>query len=279
MVVYPDDIVAIQHTRDSGTFLHCLNNEASLNSPWRQSYMSLRGAEWGGWCEGGLTSLPQDGQWVDGVVCDLRMLYVDNLYRATEHDDSFDFAHKETTTAPEIWALTTGPSPSLRSKFGLTVIHPVPDEMNRIHVQINIPTLIVVKILSGQTAKSSWSAPVLQTGVPFLPTCPKKVAQSLPGCKRQSHDDWFSSVTLVLPSVGAQTLNISVMDGVISESVSLGVCGYEVVTGLSVEPHGCMRTLIETPQVRMNKMVLISTDILIVIFVYIVHISIYALDA
>lgn len=248
-MVYPDDIVAIQHTRDSGTFLHCLNSEASLNSAWRQSYMSFKKAEWGGWWEGGLTSLPNGGQWVDGVVCDLRMLYVDNLNRGTEHDDNFGITHRETTTALDIWALTTGPTSSLRSNFGLRVIHPMPDEKNQIHVQINIPTLIVVKVLSGQKARSSWSAPVLQTGVPFLPYCPEEVAQSWSGCRGQSYDDWFSSVTLVLPSVGVKTLNISVRDAANFQYMNLRVCGYEAVTGLSVEPHGCLRMLIETPQV------------------------------
>ncbi|KAG8008965.1 Polycystin-1, partial [Nibea albiflora] len=216
IMVYPDDIVAIQHTRDSGAFLHCLNNEASLNSPWRQSYMSFRKAEWGG--------------------C------------GTEHGDNSGFTHRETTTALDIWALTTGPTPSLRSKFGLSVIHPMPDEKNQIHVQIKIPTLIVIKVLSGQKARSSWSAPILQTDVPFLPHCPEEMAQSLPGCRGQSHDDWFSSVSLVLPSVGVKTLNITVMDAVNSQTVNLRVCGYEAVTGLSVEPHGCLRMLIETPQ-------------------------------
>lgn len=255
IIVYPDDIVAVQHTRDSGTLLHCLNSEASLNSPWRQSYMSLGGTQWGGWREGGLTSLPQDGQWMDGVVCDLRMLYVDNLHRGTEHDGSFGFTHRETTTAPDIWALTTGPTPSPRSEFGLNVIHPVPDKKNQIHVQINIPTVIVVKVLSGEKARSSWSAPVLQTGVPFLPSCPEEVAQSWPHCMSQSHDAWFSSATLMLPSVGAQTLNVSVMDAVSSQTVSVTVCGYVAVTGLSVEPHGCLRMLVETPQVRMQKLI------------------------
>uniref|UniRef100_A0AAQ4PFT7 Polycystic kidney disease 1b n=2 Tax=Gasterosteus aculeatus aculeatus TaxID=481459 RepID=A0AAQ4PFT7_GASAC len=243
ITVYPDDVVAIQHTRDPGTFLHCLNSEASLNSSWRQSYMSLRRPEWGGWWEGGLTSLPQGGQWVDGVVCDLRMLYVDNLHRA---DDSFGFAHKETTAAPEIRALTTAPTPT--SQFGLHVIHPVPDDKNQIHFQINVPTLIVIKVLHGGKASSSWSAPVLQTGVPFLSSCPEEVAQSWDGCKTESPDAWFSSATLVLPSVGLRTLNISVKDAVRSQTVSVGICGYEAVTGLSVEPHGCWRMLCDIPQ-------------------------------
>lgn len=245
-MVFPDDIVAIQHTRNPGTFLHCLTSEASQNSPWRQSYMSFRGSEWGGWREGGLTSLPREGQWVDGEVCDLRMLYVDNLHRGTEYDADIGFSDRERTTAP------THPPPSLRSEFGLNVVHPVPDEKNQIHVQVNAPTLIVVKILSGQNARSTWSAPVLQTGLPFLPSCPEEVAHSVPGCERQSHDDWFSSVTLALPSVGVQTMNISVMDALSSQSVSLRVCGYEAVTGLSVEPHRCLRMLVEMPQVRMQ---------------------------
>lgn len=247
-MVYPDDVVAIQHTRASGTFLHCLNSEASLNSLWRQSYMSIRGMDWGGWWEGGLTSLPEGVQWVDGVVCDLRLLYVDNLHRGTEHVDDFGF----TNTDPNILALTTGPTPSLISKFELSVIHPVPDGKNQIHVQINVPTLIVVKVLSGQKVWSSWSAPVLQTGVPFLSSCPEELAQSWPGCKRQSHKEQFSSVILVLPSEGVTTLNITVMDAASSQSVSLSVCGYEAVTGLSVEPRRCHRMLVETPQVRIN---------------------------
>ncbi|XP_054860443.1 polycystin-1 isoform X2 [Amphiprion ocellaris] len=248
IMVYPDDIVAVQHTLDSGAFLHCLNGEATFNSPWRQSYLSIRGTEWGGWLEGGLTSLPQGSKWVDGVVCDLRMLYVDTIHRATEHDDIFDYTHTETTTVPDTRSPTGGPNPSVRSKFRLNVIHPLPDDKNQIHVQINIPTLIIVKALFGEKAKSSWSAPVLQTGVPFLPSCPEEVVQSSPGCKKQSQDVWFSSVTLLLPSAGVQMLNISVMDVESFQSVRVKVCGYEKVAGLTVEPHGCLRMLVDTSQ-------------------------------
>ncbi|XP_068439233.1 polycystin-1 [Clinocottus analis] len=253
IVVYPDDIVAVQHTRDSGAFLHCLSGEASSHSPWRQSYLSLRRSERGGWWEEGLTSPPRGGLWVDGVVCDVRMLYVDNLHRATEHDDGFGFTHGETTAAPDVWDLTTRPTPSARSPFGLHVVHPVPDEKNQIHVRINVPTLIVVKVLSGGKASSSWSAPVLRTGVPFLQSCPKELAHSRAGCEGQYRDAWFSSATLVLPSVGVQTLNINVMDAVSLQTVSVSVCGYEAVTGLSVEPHGCWRILVDTPQLFIGK--------------------------
>uniref|UniRef100_UPI0037E95008 polycystin-1 n=1 Tax=Semicossyphus pulcher TaxID=241346 RepID=UPI0037E95008 len=249
IMVFPDDIVAIQHTRDSGTFLHCLSSEASLKSPWRQSYMSLRRTEWGGWWEGGLTSLPQEGQWVDGVVCDLRMQYEDSLPKGTEYNN--DFTHRKTTTTPVIQTLTNGPT--LSTRFGLNVIHPVPDENNQIHVLMKVPTLIVVKVQSGDNARSSWSVPIQQTGIPFLPYCPEEVTQFVPDCKRQFHDAWFSSVTLVMPSEGAQTLNISVMDAVSSQTLSVRVWGYKAVTGLSVEPRGCLRMLVDTSQSFLAK--------------------------
>ncbi|KAK2820940.1 hypothetical protein Q5P01_023899 [Channa striata] len=246
IMVYPDDIVAIQHTRDSGTFLHCLNKEASVNSPWRQSYLSLRGAEWEGWWKGNFISLSQGGQWKDEVVCDLRMLYLDHPHRETEHEDVFGF--KDQTTVSDVRALTTGPSLNMGTKFRLQVIFPLTDKKNQIHVQINSPTLIVVKVLSGETARSSWSAPVLQSGVPFSPSCPEEVIQSWPGDKTQFSEAWFSSVTLVSSSVGVQTMNISVTDAVSSESVSVKVCSYEAITGLSIEPHGHWRMLVDMSQ-------------------------------
>lgn len=245
--MYPDDIVAVQHTLDSGAFLHCLKGEASRNSPWRQSYLSFRGREWGGWLEGGVTSLPPGSKWVDGVVCDLRMLYVDT-HRATEHED---YTQTEAATVRGIRPLPTAPDPSLGSRFRLHVIHPLPDEKNQIHVQINVPTVIVVTALFGEKASSSWSAPVLQTGVPFLPSCPEDVLQFSPGCKNQ--DAWFSSATLLLPSPGVQVLNVSVTDARRLQSLSVKVCGYEAVMGLSVEPRGCRRTPVDTSQVSLKQ--------------------------
>lgn len=248
IMVYPDDIVAIQHTRNSGTFLHCLTNEASMDSPWRQSYMTFRGSEWGGWWDGSSPLLPQAGQWVDGVLCDLKILYMDHLQSEAKQNDHLLFNLGGTTTVPDFRA-----SPNdLRARFGLTIIHPVPNENNQICVKINVPVRIIVKVLSGQRPRSSWSTPVNQTGVPFLPSCPAEMLSSCPGCATRSPDDWFSSVTLVLPSVGVQTMNISVTDAVKSQNVSVEVHGYEAITGLTIESHGCPRMHINTPQVRMK---------------------------
>lgn len=260
-MVYPDDIVAIQHTRNSGTFLHCLSKDVSMDSPWRQSYMSVMGPDWGGWWEGSSPPLPEAGHWVDGVMCDLKILYVDSSQSGAEHNDHFPFNPGDSTTVPDIWT-PTDPS----SRFELTIIHPVPNENNQIHVEVNVPTLLVIKVLSGERAWSSWSTPVGQSGIPFLPSCPEEVLTSCPGCGTPSPDDWFSSVPLVLPFVGVQTLNISVMDAASSQTVSVKVHGYEAVTGLSIESHGCTRMLVDTQQVRIKTPTLQTSFIYNVVF-------------
>lgn len=256
-MVYPDDIVAIQHTRDTGAFLHCLSSEASLDSPWRQSYLSFRSTEWEGWWNGGLTSLPPGGHWVDRTVCNLRMTYTDHPRRGAGHEENFGSSYSEPPSAYDSSDLSNSPTQNPESEFAqLVVVHPVPDEKNQIHVQINVPILVVVKLPSGQNARSSWSAPVLQSDVPFLPTCPQAVADFSPGCSTQSQKDWFSSVPLVLSSAGLHKLNISASDARSSHSVNLTVCVYEPVTGLSVEPQSCPRILIGTPHVSMEKLLL-----------------------
>ncbi|XP_054604965.2 polycystin-1 isoform X2 [Nothobranchius furzeri] len=240
IMVYPDDIVAVQHNRDSGAFLHCLNGDAATNSPWRQSYLLLRREEWGGWWERGLTSLPRGSKWMDEVVCDLRILYEDKLHRVTEQEE-FSDPLTETTTASYIRPQTPGPI-----HFTVNIIYPQPDENNRIHLTINIPTMIVVKALVGEKATSSWSAPVLQTEVPFHPSCPEPVVQSIPDCKTKYAGSRFSSVMFVLPSLGVHTLNISV--GHSDRVQTVEVHGYEAVMGLTKEPHACQRTLMFMPR-------------------------------
>ncbi|XP_029619793.1 polycystin-1 [Salmo trutta] len=250
--IYPDDILSIQHTGRPGTFLSCRDNASSSSSPWQQSYLSLQGAEWGGWWEGGLSSPPDGGQWVDGVVCDLRVLYVDTLHghgyiSSTGQSELSGFTHIGNISMPiSMTPETSAPTPANIS--GLCMIHPLPDGDNQIHILVDTPILIVVKILSGKGATSSWLAPVLQTGVPFLPSCPGELPDSWPGCERDSPDSWFSHMSLVLPSVGVHTLNVSAVNGVSEQSTCVQACVYEPVAGLSVEPHGHLRMLVDLSQ-------------------------------
>ncbi|XP_037134333.1 uncharacterized protein LOC119138429 [Syngnathus acus] len=154
ITVYPDDVVAIQHTRDPGAFLRCLASEAALNSPWRQSYLSLQGStKWGGWWEGGLAFPPPQGEhWVDEVVCDLRLLYEDPTPRgATEQARLL-----ETTAASGI----KSPSPSAASTLtpcgyeavaGLDV-----EPRGRRRMLVDVPQSFTAQVERGSSVTFSW---------------------------------------------------------------------------------------------------------------------------
>ncbi|XP_067100237.1 LOW QUALITY PROTEIN: polycystin-1-like [Osmerus mordax] len=244
ILVFPDDILAVQSTRPPGTFLHCRTNGSS---PWRQSYLSLRGKEWGGWWEGGLSSPPEGGVWVDGLECDLRMLYVDTLHgHGTGQNHLSGFTHASST--PITRAMTPSPAPAPSPISGLGFIHPRPDADHRIHILVDVPTLVVVKILSGEGATSSWSAPVLQTGVIFQPACPEELPRSWAGCEREPPGSWFSWALLVLPSVGERSVRVKAVNGVSSQSAGVQVWAYEQVAGLHLGPSGRLRMLVGVSQ-------------------------------
>ncbi|XP_051522562.1 polycystin-1 [Myxocyprinus asiaticus] len=236
ITVYPDDILAVQHTRRTGEFLHCV---AGTSSAWRHSYLSLHGPEWGGWFKGSLTAHPGVGQWLDGVVCDLRVIYEDTN------------PHYGVSPIPSTMQTTSESNSPIKTQSLVTSLHvlyPELDKNNQMHVAINVPTLIVIKINSGENAISSWSAPVSKNGVLFVSSCPAVMLEIDGGCVRETSDTWFSYVYMVLPSQGEHTLNIVASNSLNSQSLSLRVVSHIPVTGLSIQPLGFSRVLVDIPQ-------------------------------
>ncbi|XP_048343371.1 polycystin-1-like [Sphaerodactylus townsendi] len=72
IIVYPDDIIGIQHDAGVGLFLQCLPH---THSPWRQSYISLVKD---GWWEGSIVGFPSP-TWVDSVLCDIRVTFAHKM--------------------------------------------------------------------------------------------------------------------------------------------------------------------------------------------------------
>ncbi|XP_067225935.1 polycystin-1 [Chanodichthys erythropterus] len=232
ITVYPDDILALQHTRRAGEFLHCV---ASTSSAWRQSYLSLHGPEWGGWLEGTLSAQLGQGQWLDGLVCDLRVIYEDTM------------PHYGVSPIPNT-SQSNSPIKAESPVKGLQVLHPKLDKDNQMHVAVNIPTLIVIKIISGGNATSSWSDPVSKNGVPFESSCPAEMPEIEGGCVRATFDTWFSHVYVELSSQGEHTLNIMASNSLNSQTLSVRVVSHIPVTGLSIQPQGFSRVLVDIPQ-------------------------------
>lgn len=252
--VYPDDILAVQHTGPVGSFLQC---SSSSRSPWQQSYLSLKGPEWGGWWEGGLSSVPAGEQWSDGVVCDLRVLYADTLHGfavspmlSTDQTDPSGYTYTGTISTPVRNTQARNAMQEESPVLGLAVVHPTPSKEGEIHLPVNLPTLIVIKVLSGSKATSTWSAPVSQTGVPFEASCPPVLFMSQHGCERDTADTWFSQASVVVSTPGLHILNISALNHVTSQSLSVKLQAHQPVSGLRVQPHGDQRMLVDVSQVN-----------------------------
>lgn len=237
ITVYPDDILAVQHNRRAGEFLHCV---ASTSSAWRQSYLSFRGPEWGGWLEGVLSAQSGEGQWLDDVVCDIRVIYEDIM------------SHYGIPTIPstmETTVQTNGPIKAHSPVTGLQLLHPKLDKNNQMHVAVNAPTLIVIKVTSRESATSSWSAPVDKNKVLFHSFCPAEMPETKVVCVR-SPDTWFSHVYMVLSGEGEHLLNITASNSNIFQTLSVRVVGHIPVTGLRIQPQGVSRVLVDVPQVQ-----------------------------
>lgn len=242
--VFPDDILAIQHTRKSGAFLHCASGS---DSAWRQSYLSISGPDWGGWVDVAVSALTDRGQWMDNISCDLRLIYEDpgHLYgpssvvNSTPSDPGVDVSTLSSILIDARTPVT-----------GMQILYPVPDKETRMFLPVNIQTLIIIKILSGRNATSSWSAPVSRAGVPFLTSCPAEISEIQQVCQRDSPDTWFSYAYIILTRQGEQTLNITASNQVNSQTLSVKIQAHDVITGLRIHPQGFHRVLVDIPKVQ-----------------------------
>ncbi|XP_066519118.1 polycystin-1 [Hoplias malabaricus] len=239
--VYPDDIIAVQHTRKQGDFLHC---DSGSDSAWRQSYISMSRPELGGWLDVGVSGPTDGGQWVDNVVCDLRLVYEDplHLYAAPSVLSS---------TQSDLRMDTTTPAGLVRPQSqvsGLHVVYPVLGKGKQIHLRVNVPTVIIIKILSGQSATSMWSAPVSRSGIPFQLSCPMDKLEIQAVCERDTAGTRFSYTYVTFFNQGEHTLNITASNTINSQMLSVKIQAHIPVSGLSIQPQGFHRVLVDIPQ-------------------------------
>ncbi|KAG7491706.1 hypothetical protein MATL_G00006860 [Megalops atlanticus] len=200
--------------------------------------------------------MPAGGQWADGVVCDLRVLYADALHPyaaspmlSTGQNEPSGYTYIGTMSTPLRSTQARNPVRAQSPVSGLHIVHPILDKEGQINVPVNVPTLIVIKILSGFNATSTWSDPIFQTRVPFLSSCPPELPVSHHGCERDTPDTWFSHAAVVLSTPGSHTLNISASNHISSQSVSVQLQAHQPVTGLKMQPHGDQRMLVDVSQV------------------------------
>uniref|UniRef100_K7FA56 Polycystin 1, transient receptor potential channel interacting n=1 Tax=Pelodiscus sinensis TaxID=13735 RepID=K7FA56_PELSI len=246
-LVYPDDIIGIQHNAAVNSLLQC---PQSSHSPWRQSYISLMKD---GWWEGSIGSFSHP-TWVDHVVCDLRVTFVDvarsfaAMPLLARHLEPGAYTYTA-TVRNAISSRQVDCTVQVQTKVsGLQIIHPALAS-GKLHVASKRETLIVVKILSGCSAAAHWTAPVNRAGVLFEATCPGSLTARVPACHRDTADTWFSSALLRMEEPRTETLNVLVANEISSQKLSVKIQSYDAIEGLRVVPHGPRRMLVDVSQV------------------------------
>ncbi|XP_067860482.1 polycystin-1 [Heptranchias perlo] len=246
--VYPDDVIGIQHDAGPGALLHCL---PSSTSPWRQSYIGLVRQGWAESLLAGFQPSWPSPTWIDSIVCDVRVLYTDQL-RAIAVTPSISTGLHMYLVTPvnRVGPTVTGCCPlDAQTKIaGLQIIYPRLHG-SRIPVPTGNETVIVVKINSGTNASSWWGPPVRRSGVHFDARCPPDLPQYTPACRRETGDTWFSRVSFTASHPGAEVLNVTVNNEVSSQNLSVVVQAYDVIQGLRIVPSHPRRMLVDVSQV------------------------------
>ncbi|XP_069510961.1 polycystin-1-like [Ambystoma mexicanum] len=245
IAVYPDDIIGIQHTAGVDALLHC---QPSRDSPWRQSYIRLTRGSW--WEGGGLFN----STWVDNVICDLRVTYAYDLRSIAmtpllsgQAEPGFylytAIIHNMVSETQVSCLVDT------QSRVGgLQIIHPVPVN-GKLHIATQHKTLLVIKILSGTNATVYWMAPIGRAGLPFQSSCPTNILATVPACRRDTADSWFSSIWALLSDRRDETLNILVSNQISSQNLSVKIQSHDPITNLQVTSPGSRRMLVDVTQV------------------------------
>uniref|UniRef100_UPI00398EAF00 polycystin-1 n=1 Tax=Pristiophorus japonicus TaxID=55135 RepID=UPI00398EAF00 len=235
--VYPDDVIGIQHDAGPGALLHCL---PSSTSPWRQSYIGLVRQGWAESLLAGFQPAWPNPTWIDGVICDVRVLYTDQL-RALDTTPSL-----ANTFGPTVTDCCPLDTPTKVS--GLQVIYPRPHD-GKILVPTGNETLIVIKISSGGNASSWWGPPVRHSRVRFEARCPPELLQYTPACLRETGDTWFSHARFTASCPGTELLNITASNAVSAQNLSVLVQAHDVIQGLRIVPGEFRRMLVDVSQV------------------------------
>eukprot|EP00062_Callorhinchus_milii_P004488 gi/632943693/ref/XP_007887086.1/ PREDICTED: polycystin-1-like [Callorhinchus milii] len=251
VTVYPDDVIGIQHDAGPGCLLGC---QSSSKSPWRQSYISL---EQQSWVEMSLTGFQPawlSAKWVDSVVCDVRVLYTEELRSfavtpllSTGQTQAGTYTYS-VTVANKVSSVTQSCRVEVRSKItGLQIIFPRPLH-GRLQVPTNSSTVVVIKILSGSNATASWGVPIRRSGVRFESGCPPDVPRFAPACRRETGDTWFAHAHLTPTDRRLRTLSVAVSNDISSQNLSVLVQAHDAIGGLRIVPPGPRRMLVDASQ-------------------------------
>ncbi|XP_078415046.1 polycystin-1 [Cetorhinus maximus] len=233
--VQSNDIIAIQHDGDPGSFLQCQQNDSS---PWQQSYFSII------YSSGNrdLWRNLADSNWTDGTVCNLRVLYTHRqetiasspllhngqqspgVYTYQAMVENRPFYSNASCTVQVVAPITD-----------LSVIYP-PKQNGVIYVPKN-QAIIIVKVKSSDGTSTSWSGS--SQNFSCEATCPSELSSN---CEKDNNT-CFSRIPLVFKDSNLTSIVISAKNKVSSVNKTVTVKAEDPIEGLMILPDPSVRVL------------------------------------
>lgn len=246
LLVSPRDFIALQHDAGPSGLLQCSSDPSS---PWKQSVLIQNRSDW--WDANETLQAEADGGWEEGVVCQIRVLYVGQNNTSLQGPflrsglpQSGDYS-LEVTSNDKDFPVTASCLIHVVPPLAPTVIHPT-NHSGTVYFLPNQTWILVM-------VRSQHIALIEQQGsnvtVPFHSTCPQNLVAKVAECRRPGpyNDTMYAWVDLQLGSTPGQTnVLLHVKSEVTEASLQIQARVQEPLWGLVVQPHPGHRVLMES---------------------------------
>ncbi|XP_051561683.1 polycystin-1 [Myxocyprinus asiaticus] len=246
LLVAPGDFIALQHDAGPSGLLQCSSDPSS---PWKQDVLIQNRSNW--WVENETLEVEGEGGWEEGLVCQLRLLYVGQnntkfqgpfLQSGLPQPGNYSL---EVTSNDKDFPVTASCPIHVVPPLGLTVIHPT----NHNGTVFFLPnqTAVLVRVRSQHTALIGRQGS--NTTAPFHSSCPQNLLAKVTECRQPDpfNDTMFAWVDLQLGSTPRQTIVVLQAQSEVTEAVlQIQARVQEPLRGLVIQPHPAHRVLMES---------------------------------
>uniref|UniRef100_A0A9J8AJ39 Polycystic kidney disease 1a n=1 Tax=Cyprinus carpio carpio TaxID=630221 RepID=A0A9J8AJ39_CYPCA len=246
LLVSPGDFIALQHDAGPSGLLQC---SSEPSSPWKQSVLIQNRSDW--WDANETLQADAEGSWEEGVVCQVRVLYVGHNSTALQGP----FLHSglptlgdytlEVTSSDEDFPVTASCPIHVIPPLGPAVIYPT-NHNGTVYFLPNQTWILVM-------VRSQHDALIGQQGsnetIPFHNSCPENLVAKVAECRQPGpySDTMFAWFDLQLGSTPEQTnVLLHIQSNVTKASLQIQARVQEPLRGLVIKPHPAHRVLMES---------------------------------
>uniref|UniRef100_A0A8C2Q812 Polycystic kidney disease 1a n=1 Tax=Cyprinus carpio TaxID=7962 RepID=A0A8C2Q812_CYPCA len=246
LLVSPGDFIALQHDAGPSGLLQC---SSEPSSPWKQSVLIQNRSDW--WDANETLQADAEGSWEEGVVCQVRVLYVGHNSTALQGPflrsglPTLGDYTLEVTSSDEDFPVTASCPIHVIPPLGPAVIYPT-NHNGTVYFLPNQTWILVM-------VRSQHDALIGQQGsnetIPFHNSCPENLVAKVAECRQPGpySDTMFAWFDLQLGSTPEQTkVLLHIQSNVTKASLQIQARVQEPLRGLVIKPHPAHRVLMES---------------------------------